>query len=108
MQRTQAVQVGQLIWNLCRVKEGHDGQVLHHASVILSKQSHIERLTAVLDVVKAHLITQRGLAAARGSLDHIEAACEEAAAQNSIKTCDTGWDPFKSGAVVVTHEQFAF
>src|SRR5450631_2142615 len=77
--------------------------MLHHAGVVLGEQRGVERTAACSDVVEGDLVGQRRFSGAGRALDDVQAALEEAAAEDGVEPGNAARYPVQPGAIGVVH-----
>ena len=82
----KGAEIGQLVRDKRLVEKRHPPQVLHHARVVLGEERHIQGASALSpNVVEADLVAEDGLARPRRTLDDVDAAPHEPAAQDRVE-----------------------
>jgi hypothetical protein len=99
-QRAVRAHVGQAVIDQARVEEAHRVQVLQHCGVRLGQQGHVGSAAALLDVLEAKLITERGLAGTGSPHHQVDRAAHEAAPQQGIQARNAGFGAFDEPCVV--------
>jgi len=93
LERMVGADVGHLVRDDGRVEEPHRAQVREHAAVILAEYGDKEGAASCRGVAVEDLAGQDGLACAGRTLDHVEAALQEPAAQDRIETRNVAGRP---------------
>lgn len=103
LKRPADVGVGYLLGDAAFIEELHRTQMEHHPTMVLAKHADEQRPATIGGACIDDLARQDRLAEAGRSLDHVQAATQEAAAQDRIKPRHAGADAADLPAVLACH-----